>query len=138
MESNDKTEIQKKGAKEDLIVPLMILAFLVCAWFVYIYQNRAWIIAIEQVFSWIVNPTITYTPVQINGLPVAFLATVEVLIVGIIASHLLLANEKSTAVRFVSALGLGFGLTGFVTIILGILGNLYRLPLNIAILLLCT
>ena len=138
MESADRSEIHRKSVKEDLIVPLIILTFLACTFFVYIYENRTWITAFEQVMAWIVNPTITYTPVQIEGIPLAFAATIEVLVLGTVSSKLLLTNEKSVAVRFVSALGLGFGLTGFVTIILGIFGNLYRLPLNIIILVLCT
>jgi hypothetical protein len=137
MESNGKIEIQKKGTKEDLIVPLVIVAFLACAWFVYVYESRAWITAFEQVMSWGINPSITYTPVQIEGIPLAFVATIEVLVLGVISSKLLLTNEKSVSVKFISALGLGFGLTGAVTIILGIFGNLYRLPLNVAILILC-
>jgi 4-amino-4-deoxy-L-arabinose transferase-like glycosyltransferase len=137
MESNDKSKIQKKRMKEELMVPLIILAFLACAWLVYLHENRAWAIAFEQVMSWIGNPTITYTPVQIEGLLLAFLATIEVIILGVLSSHLLLSREKSPVMKFISALGLGFGLTGVLTVFLGIFGNLYRLHLNVAILLLC-
>lgn len=137
MESNHKSEIRRKSIKEELMVPLVIFAFLSCAWFVYLYENRAWTIAFEQVMSWIGNPTIIYTPIQIEGFPLAFLATIEVIILGVISSQLLLPHEKSLAVKFISVLGLGFGLTGVLTVCLGILGNLYRLPLNVAILLLC-
>jgi Dolichyl-phosphate-mannose-protein mannosyltransferase len=137
MESNDEAVIQKKGTKEDLIVPLMIVAFLATAWFVYVYENRAWIVALEQVASWLIKPTITYTPVQVEGIPLAFLATIEVLVLGVLSSKLLFANEKSLAVKLTSALGLGFGLTGLVTIIVGIFGILYQLFLNVAILALC-
>jgi len=137
MESKDKSENRRKHMKEELIIPLMILAFLSCAWFVYLYENRVWVTVFEQVISWIGNPTITYTPVQIEGFPLAFLATIEVIILGALASHLLLPHEKSRALKLISALGLGLGLTGLITIILGIFGNLHRLPLNATILLLC-
>ena len=137
MESKDKSENRRKRMKEELIIPLMILAFLSCAWFVYLYENRVWVTVFEQVISWISNPTITYTPVQIEGFPLAFLATIEVIILGALASHLLLPHEKSRALKLISALGLGLGLTGLITIILGIFGNLHRLPLNATILLLC-
>ncbi len=137
METADKTEIREKNTKEDLIVPLMIAAFLACAWFVYIHESRTWISPFMQVMSWIGNPAINYTPVHIEGLVLAFFATIEIMILGVVSSGFLLANEKSVIVKFTSALGLGFGLTGLVTIVLGIFGKLYRLPLNGIILLFC-
>ncbi len=137
MESNNKSEIRRKKMNEELIIPLIILAFLVCAWFVYLNENQAWISTFEQVISWMTNPTINYTPVQIVGLPLAFLATIEVIILGYLSSCLLLPHEKSPALKLISVLGLGFGLTGLLTIVLAIFGNLYQLTLNVVILLLC-
>jgi hypothetical protein len=63
------------------------------------------------------------------------LATIEVLLLGFASSYLLLHNEKDSSIRLISVIGLGFGFTGFITIILGILQNLFPLPLNGAILL---
>ena len=138
MEKNDIQETRKKENWEDLLVPLIILTFLVCAWLVYVFENRTWLAALQQVAAWILNPTITYTSVQIVGIPWAFLATIEVLILGFTVSYLLLNNEKDVSIKFLSVLGLGFGLTGLITIILGIFGDLFQLPLNVVILLLCT
>lgn len=134
---NDAVEEDKKEKRENLVAPLGILIFLVSAWLVYVYFNRMWLAAFQQVVSWLANPTINYTPLQIEGIPLAFLATVEILILGVISSQTLLANEKDALIKFMSALGLGVGFTGLITIILGIIGNLFQLPLNIAILLLC-
>ena len=130
-------EADKKEMRDSLVVPLVILIFLASAWFVYVCENRIWLATLQQVASWIANPTINYTPLQIEGIPLAFLATVEILILGAISSHTLLANEKDTLIKFISALGLGVGFTGLITIILGIFGNLFQLPLNIAVILLC-
>ena len=137
MDNDNKSETQRKGTKDDLIVPLVILSFLASAWFVYIYESRIWIDAFKQVLSWIANPTINYASVQIEGIPLAFVATIEILVLGALFSQLLLGDEKDTVIKFTSALGLGFGLTGLVTVALGIFGDFYRLPLNLAILLLC-
>ena len=137
MENNGNSESQAKENKEDLTVPVLILTFLAAAWIVYVYVNRAWTSAFQQAMSWILYPNINYTPVQIEGIPLAFLATIEVLLIGALSSHLLLFNEKDSGIKFVSALGLGFGLTGLITIILGIFGNLFQLPLNVIISLLC-
>jgi hypothetical protein len=124
--------------KEELLVPLLILTFIACAWLVYAYANRTWLPAVQQVASWIIHPIIIYTPVQIAGIPLAFLATVEVLFLGVTCSYILLNDEKDTTIKFLSSLGLGFGLTGLITIILGIFRDLFQLPLNIIILFLCT
>ncbi len=130
-------EADKKETRENLVVPLVILIFLASAWFVYVCENRIWLAAFQQVISWLANPTINYTPLQIKGIPLAFLATVEILLLGAISSHTLLANEKDTLTKFISALGLGVGFTGLIIIILGIFGKLFQLPLNIAVILLC-
>ena len=129
-------ETNRKETAESLVVPLVILIFLASAWFVYVCENRIWLAALQQVASCIANPVINYAPLQIEGLPIAFLATVEILILGVISTHTLLANEKDAVMKFISALGLGVGFTGLITIILGISGNLFQLPLNIAIILL--
>lgn len=137
MENDAVAEADKKETKENLIVPLAILIFLASAWFVYVCENRIWLAAFQQVVSWLANPSINYTPIQIEGIPLAFLATVEILILGAISSHTLLANERDALIKFISALGLGTGFTGLITIILGIFGSLFQLPLNIAVILLC-
>ncbi len=136
MENANRLESSNRDFKDELVIPLMVLTVLAGAWFVYIYESRIWITAFEQVVSWIVNPSINYTPVQIEGIPLAVLASIEVIILGASFTHILLPKDESTVVKAVSTLGLGFGLTGTVTIILGIFGNLYRTSLNALILLL--
>ncbi len=136
MEKSDGSGNSIKETRDDLLVPLLILVFAACAWLVYAYINREWFAAFEQVIAWILNPTITYTPIQIDGLPWAILATLEVLLLGATCSYLVLGNERDASIKFIATLGLGFGLTGLATIILGILGDLYQLPINIIILLL--
>jgi hypothetical protein len=137
MENDTMPETREKGQKENLIIPLVVLIFLFFAWLVYVYENRIWTVVFQLCASWLVNPTINYTPIQIEGIPVAFLATIEILILGVISAHTLLASEKDTFIKFISALGLGAGFTALITIVLGVFGNLFQLPLNIAIMLLC-
>ena len=137
MENGAMLEADKKEKKENWIVPLAVLIFLAFAWFVYVYENQIWITTFQQFISWLTNPTINYTPLQIEGIPLAFLATIEILVLGVISSNTLLANENDLCIKWISALGLGIGFTALITIILGILGNLFQLPLNITIILLC-
>ena len=135
MEKSQPQENRLRETRQDLTVPLLVLAFFACSWLVYAYVNRTWFAAFDQVVAWILNPTITYTTVPIAGVPWAFLATLEVLFLGATSAYLLLNNEKDTTIKIITSLGLGFGLTGLITIILGVSGNLYQAPLNIAILL---
>jgi hypothetical protein len=137
MENDTMPETREKGQKENLLIPLIVLIFLFFAWLVYVYENRIWTVVFQLCASWLVNPTINYTPIQIEGIPVAFLATIEILILGVISAHTLLASEKDTFIKFISALGLGAGFTALITIVLGVFGNLFQFPLNIAIILLC-
>lgn len=134
LEAHGETEKLNNDNKEDLLVPLLILFFVACAWFVFTFENRSWLPALGQVADWTLNPTINYTPIEILGLPVAFLATIEILVLGFTAAYLLLGSEQDTSIKIISTVGLGFGLTGLVTIILGIFGALYQLPLNTIIL----
>ena len=134
---NDAMIEHDKETKENLALPLVILSLLFFAWLVYVYENRIWIAAIQRCISWLANPTINYTPIQMEGIPIAFLATIEILILGVLATQSLLADEKDTVVKFMSALGLGAGFTALITTILAIFGYLFQLPLNIAIILLC-
>lgn len=126
-----------KKSKANLAVPLAVLLFLALAWTIYVYANQTWLETLEQVADWIAKPVIRFSPLQVNGIPQAVFATVEILVLGIISAHALLANEKDGVIKLLSTLGLGVGLTGLITIILGIIGALYQIPLNTAILLLC-
>jgi hypothetical protein len=130
--------LEGNESREDLLVPLLILFFLACAWFVFTFENRNWLPALGQVAAWMLTPTINYTPVEISGLPVAFLATIEILFLGFTSAYLLLGKEQDTSIKIITTVGLGFGLTGLVTTILGIFGDLYPLPLNTILPFKCT
>jgi len=137
MENDALRGTHGKEKRENLVVPLAILIFMFFAWFVYVYENRIWIVAFQQCISWLSNPIIQYTPIQIEGSLLAFLATIEIIVLGVLSAHTFLVNEKDKLIKFVSALGLGAGFTALTTVILAIFGSLYQLPLNITIILLC-
>lgn len=137
MAADGMAKADAKQSKANLAVPLAVLLFLALAWTIYVYANQTWLETLEQVADWIAKPLIKFSPLQVNGIPQAVFATVEILVLGIISAHALLANEKDGVIKLLSTLGLGVGLTGLITIILGIIGALYQIPLNTAILLLC-
>ena len=102
MENDVMSKEQGKEPREELTLPLIILSILIFAWFLYAYENRNWIVAFQQVVSWLTNPAIYYTPIQVKGIPLAFLATIEILILGTISSHILLANEEDKLIKRIS------------------------------------
>lgn len=120
--------------KESLKIPLVIVIFLAAVWAFYVFANRIWIVAFQQAVGWLISPTINFRPIHVKGAPLSFLATIEILFLGVISSNMLLGDEKDAIIKSVSALGMGFGFVGFVTIILAIFGNLYQTPLNLVIL----
>jgi hypothetical protein len=120
--------------KENLKLPLTIVIFLAAVWVFYVVVNRVWITAFQQAIFWMINPKINFGPIYVKGVPLAFLATIEMLILGIVSSNMLLGDEEDILIKFVSALGLGFGFVGFVTIVLSIFCNLYLAQLSITIL----
>ncbi len=119
------------------MVSVLILAFAACSWCVHAYVNRSWFAALDQVVAWLGNPTINYAPLQVEGLPMAAMAAIEVLLLGALCSKVLLSSEKDFTLKLVTAVGLGAGLTGLIVIALGIFGSLYQLPLNLAVLTVC-
>ncbi|MEM2466416.1 MAG: glycosyltransferase family 39 protein, partial [Candidatus Bathyarchaeia archaeon] len=120
--------------KEDLKLPLVIVTFLAVVWIFYVFANCTWIVAFQQAAGWLISPTISFRPMCVKGVPLAFLATIEILILGVISSNMLLGDEEDAIIKSVSMLGMGFGFAGFITLILAIFGNLYQTPLNLAIL----
>jgi hypothetical protein len=134
MEKTVSIDEEKKRATERLIFPLTVLAALFLAWFVCLYQHKSWLIVFEQLGTWLINPEIHYTSMQVSGVANAFFATIEIVVLGTIISHLLLANEEDKFIKRICAIGLGFGFTGFITILLAEFQVLYEAPLNVVIL----
>ena len=128
---------EKRGYKENFTVSLAVACFLIFAWLLYVYMNQTWIVAFQQVVSWLTNPVINYTPVHVKGADLAFIATAEMLILGVISSCTLLNEETDLLLKCLCTFGFGIGLTGLMVIVLSIFGSLYKLHLNVAILCLC-
>lgn len=137
MEKDAEAETVKKEYKASLVTPVAILVFLILAWLVYVYANRTWLEAFQRIAFWLSKPTINFTPVRVEALFSAFLATLEILVLGVVSSYTLLAKEKDAFIKLVSALGLGIGFTGLITTVLGIFDVLFQIPLNIVILIFC-
>ena len=129
--SVDETE---RGKKE-LFLPVITLVVLSVALFLCLYLHGSWLGVFEQLGSWLVNPEIHYTPMQVGGVVNAFFATIEVVVLGTLVSHLLLGSEEDNLLKRVCSIGLGFGFTGFITILLAEFEVLYAVPLNAVILL---
>ena len=126
---------KEKGKTERFLFPLITLVVLSLALFVCLYMHGSWLAVFEQLGTWLINPEINYTPIQVSGVANAFFATIEIVVLGTLVSHLLLASEEDKFLKRICAVGLGFGFTGFITILLAEFKVLYAVPLNVVILL---
>jgi 4-amino-4-deoxy-L-arabinose transferase-like glycosyltransferase len=117
--------LQEKGR---FVIPLIMLLFF-SIWIVNLYVNREWFVLGQQI-SWLIrNASFDFNPISIKGVPIAILVTLEVLLLGTLLSNRLLKNEEKL-IKQLCALGLGLGVTGFVVVLLGILGWEHRIILN--------
>lgn len=130
--SVDETE---RGKAKQLLFPLIILAVLSLALFLVLYLHASWLAVFEQLGTWLINPEIHYFPIQVSGVASALFATIEIAVLGTLISHLLLASEEDKLLQRICAVGLGFGFTGLITILLAEFEALYVVPLNMIILL---
>ena len=89
-------------------------------------------VVLGEIGNWLANPEIHFTAIHLKGILPAILATIQILILGTIASHAFLKGEDDKFIKRISAIGLGLGLTGFTVILLAMFGVLYRIPLNLA------
>jgi len=118
------------------ILLILILTILLFSFLLNLYLHQGWLKVYNQISAWLSNPEILYTPISIKGTFPGFLATLEILVFGTLASQVLLRDEEDKFLKRISAMGLGFGFTGFITMLLGIFRILYIITLNIMLLLL--
>jgi len=136
MENDVMNEEQGKELREELTLPIIILVVLFFVWFLCLYQHESWLVVFKHLWFWLMNPVVYYTPIQVKGVLVASIATIQIIVLGTVASHALLVGKGDKLIKRISSIGLGFGFTGLVTILLAVFGMLYKTPLNAIILLL--
>jgi 4-amino-4-deoxy-L-arabinose transferase-like glycosyltransferase len=135
MEKTVSVDEKERGKTKHLLFPLITLAVLSLALFLCLYLHGSWLAVFGQLGTWLINPVIHYTPMQVGGVANALFATIEIVVLGTLVSHLLLAREEDKFLKRICAIGLGFGFTGFITILLAEFEVLYAVPLNVVILL---
>lgn len=113
--------------------PLIVFLVLSFAWFLCVYQHISWLTVFERFGSWLISPEIHYTPMQVSGGLTAIFATIQMVILGTVASSVLLVNEENEFLKKITSIALGFGFIGLITIILAVFGVLYKVLLDLII-----
>ncbi len=116
---------------ERRIAALLILVFLVNVWLLNVAVHSDWLPVLAAELRWLLNPQLA-TPDLPLSLP-AVVAVAQILILGTLAVRLVLSGEKDKGIERITALGLGLGLVGWVTMVLSIAGRLERVSVNIAV-----
>jgi 4-amino-4-deoxy-L-arabinose transferase-like glycosyltransferase len=112
---------------------LILLGFF-DTWFLILLVNRNWIPVLGDILRWIANPQINYSPIEVHGLAPAAVATVEISLLGTLASMILLPANSDKLLRRITAIAWGFGFTGLVVVGLGIRQELVWATLNLSML----
>jgi hypothetical protein len=76
MEKTVSVDEKEKG--KQLLFPLITLAVLSLALFLCLYQHGSWLVVFEQLGTWLINPEIHYTSMQVSGVANALFATIEI------------------------------------------------------------
>jgi len=122
---NDVMGEQREELRERWIFSVIILVVLFFSLSLYLYQNESWLAVLPQFVNWLARPQLNYTTIYVEGGLEALFAGVQIIVLGTIISRMLLKTEEVLLKR-VTALGLGLGVIGLVTIVLAITGLLTR------------
>jgi 4-amino-4-deoxy-L-arabinose transferase-like glycosyltransferase len=119
-----KDEQNEELEKESILLPIIIVvlffSLLIC-----LYHGNSWFGVLPQFINWLITSRPSYITIHAEGFLMFFLAGIQIIILGTIISHILLRNEDILLKR-ATALGLGFGITGLVTVILSVISLLTR------------
>jgi len=112
------------------------LSILILAFLLYLYEYKAWLEGARQLFAWILRPEVRYIYVPLNGALYVGIGIFEILVLGTLATHLLIPDEEHLLIRCLTAFGMGVGPVALLTVILALSQNLYNLWLNVAVIVL--
>jgi len=112
------------------------LTIFIMAFILYLNEYKPWLQGLKQFLAWILKPEIHYIPIPLDGVPYAIIGALQILLIGMLATHLLLPNEKDPCIRWLTAFGMGTGLIALLTIVLALLHSLFNFYLNITVIVL--
>ncbi len=112
-------------------VAVLILVFLLNAWLLNAIVHADWLPVLIGELEWILHPQFGVPDVHLSLS--AVVAVVQMFLVGTLATSVVLPDEKDKGVRRLAAVGLGLGLVGWAAMVLGIVGRLDRISVNIAV-----
>lgn len=123
----EQKEESEMGPMSSFIILVLFFILLI-----YLYHNKSWLVALSDPINLLITLRSSIINIRVEGFSNGFmvlLASIQIIVLGTIISHRLLGTEDLLLKR-VTALGLGIGISGLVTIILSVLGLLTRVILT--------
>jgi len=125
--------------KTEVEIALIILLIFALNYLFYLYQWQSWSIPLNEFLAFIRTSLECVLSLQLEGVLIAFLAWVWILLVGSILTKLILPQKTNDIIRFAVTIALGLGLAGTLSLVLGVFQVLQRhnLILSMVLLLVC-
>lgn len=110
--------------KNSCLIFLFILLIII-TWLYTFSQTKVNMDALKQFIDWINNPDFTYKPLNLDGLFPAILGTIQIVLLGMVATKSIIPDLKDRFQTILVSIALGFGFTGLIVILLSYLKILY-------------
>src|SRR3972149_11556489 len=106
------------GFKKNLYFVLLLISLVIISWLYTFNQTKGHIKALRQFINWLKMPEFNYTPLNLDGLFSATLATIQIFLLGTVATKYILPKLEAKFQTILVSFALGFGLTGSIVVLL--------------------
>lgn len=111
--------------KRNLILVSMLTLLTIITWIYTFNQTKVYIETLKQFVDWLSKPEIIYTPLNLSGLFLAIIGTIQILLLGTVATMYILPDLKDRLQVILLIVALGSGFTGLIVTLLSYLKILY-------------
>ncbi len=122
-----------KEFKRNSFFIFLFILLVTITWIYTLDQNKINIDALKQFISWLGNPDFIYKPLNLDGLFPAILGTIQVFLLGMVATKSIVPDLKDKFQVILLSIALGYGFTGLMVILLSYLKILYFYTLLLAL-----
>jgi hypothetical protein len=103
----------------------MLLLLTIISWIYTFNQTKVYIDTLKQFADWLSKPDFVYTPLNLSGLFLAIVGSIQILLLGIVATRCILPDLKDRLQVTLLTVAMGSGFTGLIVILLSYLKILY-------------
>ncbi len=111
--------------KKNSCLIFLFISLVIATWLYTFNQTKINIDAMKQFINLLNNPVFTYRPLNLDGLFPAILGTIQIFLLGMVATKSIIPDLKDKFQVILLSTALGFGFTGLMVILLSYLKILY-------------